>query len=486
MLTKQPRPLLIVCASLVFAMQAVGQNTCRIGTNFTRPAWKADNEMFQNRKNVTGDNPWNPQFVEDCRIYACIRTMDADHINGSSRTTWSQRPKKTDANQSPIAYEWFIDMCNRIDADLWVTVPHLTVSSATADNPSDYALRLAILVKTGVSTDGVDLVALGDLRTKSAQDFVDAGGRRTGAPLDADLNVYIEYSNETWNTQFGQNAYCIAQGKALALDTDETRAGYKFHAWAALRLFRAFDLVFGEGSPRVKRVYAGWVHQMLTSACHFMVQDDATLNPWGIQAGAIALAPYVGPRDATSLADVRAEMEKVENAVVAAASRAAQRNVELIAYEAGQHVVSNCIALNSSPEMYDLYIDYLSMLAPHFSLVAHFSQVGIWGGSGCWGAKRYTSQTLAEAHKYRALVDWVQSNPVSNFPATTPKPLSMPHRPSRTAVEYYALNGARLDERCSRPHGKRVRIMRTADGRSELVLFSSGGASATPHATPPR
>ncbi len=411
-----------------------------MGTNFWNLGWHSSSDCFNDVNNVTGANPWNPQFLSDIGIHHHLRFMDWDHTNGSNRTQWSQRKPKSSQNQNPVAYEWMIDLCNRAGADMWVTLPHKTVSSATGDNPCDYALRLAILVKTGVDMSGVDLNAIGDLQGKTAQDFIDAGGTQTGAPLDTDLRIYVEYSNETWNSRFSQHDYCVAQGGALNLDSDATRAGYKFHGWAALRLFRAFDLVFGEGSPRVVRVYAGWVNQLLTVAMHFMVQADATLNPWGIKADAIALAPYIGHK-ASNLSELEAEIPNITNKVRTARNAARQKGVQLFAYEGGQHLTTNAATLCRDQAIYGIYRTYLDSMNQYLDAFSHYCHVGKWGSGGAWGSMEYTGQPKSQAHKYRALCDFVEANPPTTVKETrVPAPSMMRLRPRFPGV-LFALDG---------------------------------------------
>jgi len=86
-------------------------------------------------KNVAGDDPWNPQFLKDIAVFRSLRFMDWDNTNGSAREKWSERPQKTAARQNPVAYEWMIDLCNRNNPDMWVTIPHRTITRTTADRP---------------------------------------------------------------------------------------------------------------------------------------------------------------------------------------------------------------------------------------------------------------------------------------------------------------------------------------------------------------
>lgn len=221
--------------------------------------------------------------------------MDWDNTNNSQRRQWSERTPRTAVRQNPVAYEWMVDLCNRNRSDLWVTVPHPTIQADLGDQPSDYALRLCLLVKTGIDMRNVDLTGILDrLSSLSPEALIAAGGQRTGHALNPALRMYLEYSNETWNGIFKQAHYCCDQGEILGLDTNRWTAGFRYHAWAAIRLFRATDLVFGPDSPRVVKVLAAHTANPWIAGQHLQILADTRLNPWGVKANAIATAPYFG------------------------------------------------------------------------------------------------------------------------------------------------------------------------------------------------
>ena len=386
-----------------------------LGTNFWNLGWHKPDDCFHNFKDVQGDNPWNPRFLQEITIYRSLRFMDWDRTNGSTRRTWSERNRKDAREQNPVAYEWMIDLCNRVKADMWVTLPHLAVDRHTGNQPCDYALRLCILVKTGVDVGETDLGPLLDkLHAMTAEDFIRAGGRRTCEPLSGDLKLYLEYSNETWNGAFKQAHYCCDEGEALGLNKNRWTAGFMYHAWAAIRLFRAADLVFGKGSPRVVRVLATHSSNPWIAGKHLEVMADATLNPWRVQADAIATAPYFG-RDVDgaapdAAAGLRAAIEKSAQHSARLRAIADAAGLRLIAYEGGQHVIKNARAVNQNPLMFGLYRQYLAAMSEYYDHFSHYCHVGRAGDGGAWGAIEYTGQPIEEAHKYRALVEFAAKN----------------------------------------------------------------------------
>jgi hypothetical protein len=386
-----------------------------LGSNFWNLGWHKPGDCFRDVHNVTGDDPWNPQFLREIAIYRSFRFMDWDNTNNSQRENWSQRPQKAAPKQNPVAYEWMIDLCNRLNADMWVTVPHRTINHTMAAEPSDYGLRLCLLVRTGVDMRQVDLKPwLGRLNAMTAADLVRAGGVQTCAPLKPALKLYVEYSNETWNGGFKQSHYCCDEGEALGLDKNRWTAGFRFHAWAAIRLFRAADLVFGVDAPRVVKVLATQSANAWIAGQHQQVMKDAKLNPWGVHAGAIATAPYFGHKVPGDAPDAAAQLRAAirQSAEQAARHRriADEAGLKLIAYEGGQHVLSKAKDINRNPVMFDLYQQYLREMSQYFEHFSHYCHVGQAGDRGAWGAIEFTGQPLAEAPKYRALVEWARDD----------------------------------------------------------------------------
>jgi len=404
---------------VVIALAGPAAQGMDLGTNFWNLGWHKAGDCFKDVKNVSGDDPWNPQFLKDIAIFKSLRFMDWDNTNGSAREKWSERNTKAAPKQNPVAYEWMIDLCNRTGADMWVTIPHRTITRTTADRPCDYALRLCILAKTGVDMKEVDLAPmLGRLAAMTPEQLVAAGGAKTCEPLKANLRLYVEYSNETWNGMFKQSHYCCEEGMALGLDAkNEWTAGFKYHAWAAIRLFRAAELVFGENSPRIVKVLASHTANSWVTQQHVAVMADQKQNPWKVKANAIATAPYFGHKVDGAAADA---VEQLREAIRKCSEDSAKQKkvadgagLLLVAYEGGQHVLKKAKDINRNPAMHDLYAEYLKEMSKHFTHFSHYDHVGGWGDGGAWGSMEFTGQPLAEAHKYRALVEWAKTQPAA-------------------------------------------------------------------------
>jgi len=96
--------------------------------------------------------------------------------------------------------------------------------------------------------------------------------------------------------------------------------------------------------------------------------------------------------------------------------------LDLIAYEGGQHLTSAAFgsenekqitqlftSLNRHPRMAALYEQYLHQWQEAGGgLFCHFVDVSPYTRFGSWGALEYQNQPLETAHKYRALVNFLQ------------------------------------------------------------------------------
>lgn len=460
--------ILVTCLNLLgWGPLACGMD---LGANFWNLGWHKASDCFQDVNRVTGDNPWNPQFLKELAPYRSLRFMDWDQTNGSERERWIQRNRKTALKQNPAAYEWMIDLCNRTQADLWVTVPHRTINHTLTNSPSDYALRLCLLIKTGIDMGEVDLRPVEDkLRAMTAADLILLGGAKTSEPLQPSLKVYVEYSNETWNGMFKQAHYCCDEGLALGMDTNRWTAGFRYHAWAAVRLFRAADLVFGADSPRVVKVLAGFTSNPWVAQQHLQVLSDARWNPWGVKASAMATAPYFGH---PVQGDAPEAVEQLRSAIQQSARQserhkeiADRAGLKLIAYEGGQHVTKKAAAINRHPAMYELYQEYLREMSKYFAHFSHYNHVGQAGDRGAWGALEYTGQPLDQAHKYRALAEWAKAQDDVPKPASTNSSVPYP----RIAMLWASIRNDRSLEGMA---------------RHDLIMTSAGRFGLKPNRSP--
>jgi hypothetical protein len=360
--------------ALVQSPVASAAGRMKIGTNFWNLEWGIWDDVFKVGATFTrGASPWRGRFLQEVAPYAALRFMDFGQTNDSDERTWSDRtaPDAPAAQQTRLAYEWMIDLCNRLDRDMWVTVPHL------ADD--DYAFRLASLIKRS---------------------------------LNPRLKVYVEWSNETWNTVFEQSRYASERGNALGLDADPQVATLEYHVYAAVRLFHQFDLVFGTPSRRVVKVLAGQSPNVWMTGVHLAALADPTINPLAVKADAYAIAPYFGDEvdgnAADAMAQLRASVPAVVDEVKQQYDTIAPTGLALLAYEGGQSVTNGAEVVNGRPEMYQIYQRYLDGVAPYLELFMHYVHNGEWSSGGAWGAEQFVGQPLSESPKLHGIFDWIR------------------------------------------------------------------------------
>jgi hypothetical protein len=348
----------------------------KIGTNFWNLGWGIWDDVFAaGAAFATGTTPWRPEFLQEVAPYAALRFMDFGETNGSSQVTWADRTQPTApaSAQTKLAYEWMIDLCNRLGRDMWVTVPH------RADEA--YGLALADLIQRS---------------------------------LDPKLKVYVEWSNETWNGGFPQTQYSYDQGNALGLSSDPWTAAFKYHVYAAVRLFHSFDTVFGANSPRVVKVLAGQSPNSWITEQHLAALADPKINPLGVKVDAYAIAPYFGHDVDGAAGDAVTRLHQAVQQAIGEVKKQYEvvhaAGLPLLAYEGGQHVLNNAQVVNQRPEMYDIYKEYLDGVAPYFALFMHYVHNGNWNPGGAWGAEKFVGEPLSESPKLRSLFDWIKSH----------------------------------------------------------------------------
>ncbi|WP_238365021.1 calcium-binding protein [Mesobacterium pallidum] len=164
---------------------------------------------------------FNPAFVGKVADLRMVRFMDWMLTNGSTLTSWDDRPRTTDYTfaRRGVPVEVMLALANQIGADPWFTIPHL------ADDT--YVSRFAEAVEAG---------------------------------LDPRLKAHVEYSNELWNWMFPQAHHAAEQAAARWPNAPDDA----WLQWAGLRAAEVMDVwaeVFAETPDRLVRVVAthtGW------------------------------------------------------------------------------------------------------------------------------------------------------------------------------------------------------------------------------------
>jgi len=188
--------------------------------------------------------PFHPEWLEALRPFSVIRFMDWGITNASPLTSWDQRTTPTSYSQARwagVAVEYMIDLANTQRAHPWICVPH------RADD--DYVRQLARLVRDR---------------------------------LDPGLRLYLEYSNETWNTAgpFTQSTWVQDQGEALGLDPDRWVAGQYYAARRSAEVWAIFEEEFGDTAPdRLVKVLGAFAAYAANTEMRFAALNDPQISP---------------------------------------------------------------------------------------------------------------------------------------------------------------------------------------------------------------
>ncbi len=290
--------------------------------------------------------------------------------------------------RSGIAVEDIAEISNDANIDSWVTIPHLV--------DDNYIRNFA---------------------------------RVLNEKLDSDRKVYVEYSNEVWNTAgpFRQTQYAEAMGR---------HEGIGIHAFKAKRsaeIFKIFEEEFGDG--RVINVVAGQAANPWIAEQYFKALENSSYNPSGVGPEAYAIAPYFG----YNLADLieegdfeRLSVSQILDLVIEEADERTARmtrmnrevadeyDVSLFAYEGGQHLVIPGNLEWSDNEKFESYLNKLYEINRHDKmktaydmyfvawyengggLFLQYTYVGFQSKHGSWGMLEYQNQPIDEAPKYAA------------------------------------------------------------------------------------
>ena len=148
-----------------------------------------------------GGELFNARYKALLSYFTGIRFMDYLAMPGNKLQSWSERARPGDATQDQLVSGWgwegkggsleyMVALANETGKDAWINVP------LYADD--DYVIRLAQLLAYG--SDGINPYTSRQANPKYP-------------PLNANLKIYVEYSNELWNGLYPQQA----ENEALAV-----------------------------------------------------------------------------------------------------------------------------------------------------------------------------------------------------------------------------------------------------------------------------
>lgn len=371
---------------------------------------------------------FSQEFLDRLAPYQALRFMDWMRTNNSIVTSWNSRAKPSDARYSTelgVPVEVMIELANTTGKAPWFNMPH------QADD--NYVRMFASLTKSS---------------------------------LDSHLPVYVEYSNEVWNSIFSQATW--VQDQAQQLWPSGSDGFMKRLNWFGKRTAEICDIwreVFADSAERVVCVMASQAANSWTAeqALSCPLWNAGPCSSHGIRA--LAIAPYFGDYlgQEENFAQVESWTQSSDGGLSTLFHElgsggslsggpaggalaqsfswvddnvlvANQHNVGVIAYEGGQHLVGVGTGANSSaltrlfteanrdPRMGELYERYIQGWEAHGGgLLTHFTDISAYSRYGSWGALERIGQTSSS--KYDVLRSYIlgPSLPTPTPTATTPQ-----------------------------------------------------------------
>lgn len=336
--------------------------------------------------------PFHPLFLDSLRSFDVIRFMDWQNTNHIWSHDWSQRPQASDAGYNlglGVPVEVMVDLCNELDADPWFCMSH------RADDA--YVAQFAALV---------------------------------AARLEPGRRVYIEHSNEVWNAIFPQYHYAVEQSAIRGIQGDDDfQRAMRYHSERSVEIFDLWDDHLP--ADRLIRVMGGWhsntwvTQQLLDwNGAHQSTDAFGTAPYFGNALGVGSNPPQTLMMTGDEVIDACLGIIKQERAQTQAQldTLAAYADIELVAYESGQHLVgvgswahdadltALFIEANRHPRMYDAYVeDITGWREAGGGLMCAFASCITPTQWGSWGILEYQDQPIEEAHKMRAWLDMSMS-----------------------------------------------------------------------------
>lgn len=323
-----------------------------------------------------------PRFLAEVSKNKVVRFMDWQKTNGSKPVSWTSRStpqtrfvQATDG----IAIEDMVELANQADVDPWFNL------SWRADE--EYVRKFAEYVRDNLSPS---------------------------------RKVYIEMSNEVWNSMFIAAKLAKEEGLAEGLDTKAFNAQMKRYAEKSTWAMKIWTDVFKGQSHRLVRVIASqngnpWVSKTILS-----FRDTAQY------ADALAVAPYFGNNllkktTETNLdvlfAQLSTSIDESFQKTKGHQVYAKEYNLRFIGYEGGQHLLPGTDAnlhkvMNRDSRMGDMYAKYLEGWRDNFGdVLVLFNDTGRWTVYGAWGAREYMGQPFSEAPKAFAIDKFAKQLP---------------------------------------------------------------------------
>jgi hypothetical protein len=385
-----------------------------------------------NEAAVKAGQIFNPAFLNLIQNFRALRFMDWFQTNNSILSSWADRPIPTNAffgTSKGVPIEIAVQLANAVSADAWTNVPVM------ADD--NFISQMATLVHS---------------------------------QLGSSQKIYVELSNEVWNSSFSQSKYAVDRGKALWPTRSSSHGDFEYNReWFGMRTAQMCDIwrSVWRSDPRLVCVLgaqAAWSFSATEALkCPYWSQGAPCS---GHAIDAVAIAPYMGgavPSAWTSQADgglanlfqslysqndptmddesffsrILRRWFRSETTIPAGGFMAqdaaweqefitnlAPYRLPLLAYEGGQTYANGAtdaldglyMAANRDPRMGQAYARYFQQWkAVGGQLFMYYNDVGVESKYGSWGAVESIMQTTTPLSgappKWQAIQKFISGTP---------------------------------------------------------------------------
>ena len=319
------------------------------------------------------DARFDPQFIAFVRQFRAVRFMDWQNTNANQPVTWAERHTRASQDiigRDGVAVEDMVDLAAQAGVDPWFNMPW------NADD--DYIRRFAQYVHDH---------------------------------LPRDRKVYVEAGNEVWNARFLMSKQALKEGQEEGLGPNPEAGRLYRYAEKTVQVMDIWAKVFADRPSQLVRV-ANCQNGPNRSNLVLGYKDTAK------HIDALATAPYFAydfrknpPADSdAAYARINDAIDATLNTALKAKGVAEKYGKRYIAYEAGQHIILNDVALAQTiqrdPRMYDAYKRYLNIWRQQIGdTIMMYDSVQPINKTGSWGLLEYLGQPVNEAPKMRAVSD---------------------------------------------------------------------------------
>jgi len=212
--------------------------------------------------------PFHPDFLSHLEGFKVLRYMDYLLTNNNPTTTELNIPSTyyTQAVSRGGSIDYISELSNQSKTDPWINIPH----NASDSYIKDIALRLH-------------------------------------KRLDKNRLIYIEFSNELWNSSFKQSDWLYKKACSLpetfvpyegkgkdwgVIECDDLASAIRYQGLRNVQIYRIFESIFGtDFKTRIIKVISGQAANADIAKKLLAIFEDVSLNPTGYKPDALAIAP---------------------------------------------------------------------------------------------------------------------------------------------------------------------------------------------------